>query len=130
MKAHVEIEAIVNPTESVEKLEQAITSVLGDVDLRLQSRGEDAALTGRMEGIESLDHLREHLRRRRIRGAARAFLTRRAEDGVLSFGLNRQAAYVGRVSFYHKGEAPLGPIQVTIRGNVAEVIDFLCEGRG
>jgi len=44
----------------------------------------------------------------------------------MSFGLNKQAAYMGRASFYGSRESPLGPIQLTIRGDTDEVIRFLC----
>jgi predicted RNA binding protein with dsRBD fold (UPF0201 family) len=65
----------------------------------------------------------------RIRDAARSLFTRIAEEGLLSFGLNKQAAYVGHASFYSSGEASLGPIQVTISGEVDTLIDYLC-GKG
>ena len=77
--------------------------------------------------MESLSHVRELLRRQRIREAGRAFLSRRSEGDTLSFGINRQAAYAGRISFYRAQVAPLGPIQVTVRGDIGKVVDYLCE---
>jgi len=126
-RVQIEVEAVVNPTESVEKVERAVRNVLGDLDLKRTVRGGGTALKGRLEGVESLRHLKELLRRMRIRDAARAYLTRNIQGEGLTFGLNKQAAYIGRVSFYRLKEAPLGPIQITISGDVDEVVRFLCE---
>ena len=123
----IEVEAAVNPTESVEKVEMAVRNVLGDIDLKRTARGDRAVLKGRLEGVESLHRLKGLLGRMRIRDAARAFFARGAQGNVLSFGLNRQAAYASRVSFYRASEAPLGPIQITIKGGVDEAIHYLCE---
>lgn len=126
-QVEVLVEAAVHTTESIEKVERAVRNVLGDLDLKRTAKGDRMALEGRMDGVESLKHLREQLRRMRIRDAARALLTRVAQGNVLSFGLNKQAAYVGRVSFYHAGEAPLGPIQITISGGVDDAIHYICD---
>ena len=84
-------------------------------------------MEGRSEGLESLTHLRGLLRRTRIRDAARALFTRSASGDRLSFGLNKQAAYAGHISFYRSGESPLGPIQVTLNGDIPAVIRYLCD---
>lgn len=127
MKIEVTVEAYVNPTESVVKVESAVKNVLGDIDLQHLDRGDETLLRGRLEGLDSILHFRDLLRRRRIRDTARSFFTRRIGGDVLSFGLNRQAAYAGHISFYRERESPLGPIQVTIRGDVEEIINYLCQ---
>ena len=48
------------------------------------------------------------------------------EEKVLRFSLNRQAAFAGHVSFYHIGESVLGPIQITVKGNVENFIEYVC----
>lgn len=121
------VEAVVNPTESVEKVERAIRNVLGGIYIMRATTGERIILRGRLEGVESLRHLKGLLGRMRIRDAARAFLNRNTQGSVLAFGLNKQAAYSGRVSFYNPREAPLGPIQITVKGGVDEAIGYLCE---
>jgi len=123
----VEIRVEVHPTESVEKVKRAVGNVLGELDLKQVEKGGVTVLECDLHGIESLCHLREMLRRMRIRDAARGLLTRSAHGDVLAFGLNREAAYAGRVSFYAPSEAPLGPIQITIKGDVDGVIRYLCE---
>ena len=123
----IEVEATVNPTESVEKVKRALINVLGEINLKHTVRRDGTVLKAHLEGIESLRHLKELLRRMRIRDAARAHLTHSIRGDNLTFGLNKQAAYAGRVSFYHPREALLGPIQITISGDVDEVLRYLCE---
>ena len=122
----VSIRVEVHPTESREKVESAVRNVLGEVPLTAVDRGDTTVLESSLQGLESLSYLRDLLRRTRIRDAARGVLTRILGKGVMSFGLNKQAAYMGRASFYGAGESPLGPIQLTIRGDTNEVIRFLC----
>lgn len=123
----VTVRTTVNPTESLEKVETAVKNVLGEIRLESSNRGDLTILEGHCDGIEALRYLRDLLRRMRIRDAAHALFTRNAHESLLSFGLNKQAAYAGRVSFYHSREAPLGPIQITINGDVHEAIKYLCK---
>lgn len=122
----VSVRVEVNPTESPEKVETAVRNVLGDVVLNGRDQGGITVLEGRYDDLESLRYLRDLLRRTRIRDAARARFSRSAREGVLSFGLNKQAAFAGHASFYSYSRSALGPIQITIKGNIPEVIDYLC----
>jgi len=126
-RAEITVRATVSPTESVEKVEKAIRNVLGDIELKRETKGDTIYIEGQLEGVESLHRLRQLLARYLIRDAARSHLTRRAREHPLVFGLNRQAAYAGRVSFTRWGESPLGPIEVTIKGDLEKVINYLCE---
>lgn len=126
-RVEIKVEAAVNPTESVEKVERAVGNVLGDIALKRTTRGNVTVLEGRLDDLKSLHHLKDLIKRLRIRDAARAYFTRIARGDIFTFGLKKQAAYAGRVSFYHPSEAPLGPIQVTIKGDVDEVIRYLSE---
>jgi predicted RNA binding protein with dsRBD fold (UPF0201 family) len=120
------VSTTVNPTEDSEKVAKAVRNVLGDVELEQSERGGSIVLEGRLDRIEDLAPLRDAFARMRIRDAARSFFTRIAQEGLLSFGLNKQAAYAGHASFYSSGQSPLGPIQVTIKGDVSEAIAYLC----
>lgn len=122
----ISVRVEVNPTESLEKVETAVRNVMGDIVLNGRDQGGITVLEGRYDELESLRHLRDLLRRTRIRDAARARFSRSTREGALSFGLNKQAAFAGRASFYHHSESALGPIQVTIKGDIQEVIDYLC----
>lgn len=91
----IDVEAAVYPTESAEKIERAVRNVLGEIALKRTTRGDILVLEGHLDDIESLRHLKELLKRLRIRDATRAYLTRIAGGDFLTFGLNKQAAYSG-----------------------------------
>ena len=126
MTMEVAVRVQVHPTESREKVELAVRNVLGDFPLAASVAGDTTVLEGSAKGLESLSHLREVFRRNRIREAARGLLSRVSGEGALSFGLNKQAAFMGRASFYTSGESSLGPIQVTIHGDASRAVNFLC----
>lgn len=126
LNVEIEVEAYVNPTEDPLKVESAIRNLFENITIEREPAEEGIVLKGRLRGVESLENLREMLRRDRVRDAARAHLTSRLDGDTLRFGLNRHAAYMKHISFHHPREAPLGPIQVTIRGEASRVIDFLC----
>ncbi|MDX1534097.1 MAG: RNA-binding domain-containing protein [Thermoplasmata archaeon] len=110
------IKTPLRPTESAEKVARAVRNVFPEAQLE----GE-AALHG---PAGSLDHFAELLRRQRIRDAAREVLQGAIRGNRLEFHLNKQAAFVGRISF--SAHAPLGDIQVVLaaedlRGLVQEL---------
>jgi hypothetical protein len=79
------------------------------------------------EGLSSLNILREQLRDRHIRSAARRLLLLELKGDSTSLMLNRQAATVGVVTLCSSADqSPLGPIYMTIRSKQIEaVIDWL-----
>ena len=120
------ISAKVNPTESIDKVSTAITKIFGDIELTTEDEGEIIYVIGQLEGMTQLSNFRDIISRMRIRDAARSFLNRITQGDILSFGLNKQAAYAGSVSFHQGGESPLGPIQVYLSGDVIKAIEYLC----
>ena len=76
--------------------------------------------------IKSLANFRSIIARDRIRTTLNNTLLRWMNEDYLSFGLNRQAAFAGHVSLNLTNEDPMGPIQVQIKGDVQDVISYLC----
>jgi predicted RNA binding protein with dsRBD fold (UPF0201 family) len=116
-----EIRVEVQPTEDTEKVKHAIQRVFGEIELTQK----DNVYLSELSDLESLSHLRSIIAQDRVRDTFNKVLTRWTRDGTLSFGLNRQAAYMGHVSFYLTNEDPLGPINVVITGDIETVIEFL-----
>ena len=115
------IEAEVKPTESREKVEAAIKKIFPTLEL---SQTENL-LAGESTRAESLDRLHQLLRQQAIRDSARSMMLRGRQGSVVQFMLNRQAAFVGKVSF-SGGESPLGPIVVTLEApDIERLIDYL-----
>ena len=117
------IRAGLQPTEDLGKVAQAIRNIFGEIELETKQD----VVSARLEGFEALSGLRGKIAQDRIRDTIKTVFTRWAEENLLSFGLNRQAAYAGHVSLNLKGEDPMGPIQVRIEGDVQRVITYLCE---
>ena len=119
----IKIKAELQPTEDPEKVTHAITNLFGKIPLT----HEQGIITGKIDEINQLNDLRSRIAQDRIRTTIENTLTRWTKDDYLSFGLNRQAAYAGHVSLNLANEDPMGPIQVQIRGDIEQVIEFLCK---
>ena len=125
----IKIEAEVYPTESMEKVMQAVKNLFPGIDLRVQVQGNIEVVVGEGAGIEFLENLRNMLRSRKIRAAARSILRQSKLNGKLVFYMNKQAAYVKQASFTEPfSESPLPPIRVEIESDdVDKVIEWLTE---
>lgn len=125
--ASVRVEAEIRPTEDPEKVRRAILNIFPGASVRVE-RGEPFDLAvAEMEGTNSLAQLRNLLRMQRIRDAANAILRSCIADNRLVFYLNKQVAFVRKVSFSEPtAESPLGPIKVTITCDDPEaLVDWL-----
>jgi predicted RNA binding protein with dsRBD fold (UPF0201 family) len=128
MSVSVAAESLVNPTEDQSKVERALHNIfpsaqiartkLADDVIRLEVSGND---------LDFLRALRNLIRQERIRSAARSILLSGTRGNHIQFYLNKQAAFVSRVSFCEPvGESPLGPISIRIETSEPyTVIDFL-----
>jgi predicted RNA binding protein with dsRBD fold (UPF0201 family) len=121
------VEAEINPTESQEKVEQAIKNIFGDINLQIKPLHKASLMVGESKGKESLTRLCDMLRRERIRSAARAVFIGGMDKRAIRFCLNKQVAYVGHVSFSKEtAESSLGPIKVRIEsGDPRELVEWL-----
>jgi predicted RNA binding protein with dsRBD fold (UPF0201 family) len=115
------VEAEVKPSEDPSKVEKAVKNLFPSLSLE---RGEEKVV-GISEDPAVLSHLRELLRLQAIRDSARSVLLKGKGEERLEFGVNKQVAFVGKVSFT-EGETPLGPIRVVIETKNPElVVDYL-----
>ncbi len=116
----IDLEAEVHPTESVEKVQRAISNLFPDV---VFEEVQDGLLRGT---AKNLDVFKQRLGAQAIRDASRRILRRGLRPGHISFSLAKQAAFVNRVNFGVDG--PLGDINVIVRTETPEaVVDDLAE---
>jgi predicted RNA binding protein with dsRBD fold (UPF0201 family) len=121
------VEAEVRPTESEERVAQAIRNVV-DVEVRVVDVGGGYRVAvGESTDVACLRRLHTLLRQERILDAARAYSMRSRRGNTLELKLHKQAAYAGHVSFVtYDDESPLGPIRITIVSDkLDEVLDWL-----
>ena len=105
------------PTEDRARVERAITRLFPDAVV-----GGDDPIVADAKSIEAFA---EQLAKQRIRAAARKVLLRGMSDDKTFFRLNKQVAFVGKVSFSEEDHA-LGDMEVTVSDeDIASVIDEL-----
>jgi len=123
----VSIEVEVNPTEDPEKIKMAIESLFTPSSIGFTTQRRGGLVTARAEGKEGLMRFYTLLRQERILTAARRVLIRGLSGESVTFLLNKQVAYVRRISFCESvGESPLGPIRVEIKSDDPKaLIDWL-----
>jgi len=111
----VRLSAQLHPTEDKNKIAAAIRNIFPDA--KLEGEHEFAGTAS------SLETFAELLKKQRIRDAARQTLRRGRTDNSTKFRLNKQVAFVGKVSFSEEIH-PLGDIEVTIiADDLQQVID-------
>ena len=123
------VEAEVRPTESREKVEAALKKIFPTLELK--QAGDH--IVGESVDVSSLSKLHQLFRQQTILDSARSVMLKRKQGETTQFMLNKQVAFVGRVSFTD-GESPLGPIVVTLEASdIDRLIDYLAprtkEGR-
>ena len=123
----VHIEAEINPTESEQKVKEAVENVFGAMNMQTKPMHKGSVLLAEATGQEALDKFHGLPQREHIRAAARTVFLQGLEKTSVNFCLNKQVAYAGHVSFSQEvAESPLGPIKVKIKSeNPREVIDWL-----
>jgi len=123
----VHVEAEINPTETEDKVKQAVENMFGPMKTQTQPLRKGNLLKAEAKGQEALVKLRNLLQREHIRAAARTVLLHGTERNSINFCLNKQVAYAGHVSFATEpNESPLGPIRVEIRTeDPRRIIEYL-----
>ena len=125
VSVHIEVE--INPTESEQKVKEAVEKIFGAMNMQTKPLHKGSVLLAEATGQEALDKFHGLLQREHIRAAARTVFLQGLERTSVNFCLNKQVAYAGHVSFSQEvAESPLGPIKVKIKSeNPREVIDWL-----
>lgn len=113
--------AIVSPTEDGERVGRCLLNIFPEAEL-LEDGERIVART------EDLSRFKEIIRNHRILDSTRAVMLRGLTENGTTFQLNKQAAFVGKISFV-EGNAPLGHIDVAISGEGLEAaIDGIAPG--
>ncbi|MDT7889350.1 MAG: RNA-binding domain-containing protein [Desulfurococcales archaeon] len=123
----VRVEAEVRPTENIEKVRKAISNLFSLESYRVADLGSYKVIIGESSSIASLIKIREIIVREKIADTARRIMGKGAADRYISFKVNKQAAYAGKLSFVEDDrESSMGPINVFIEAKDAKkLIDWL-----
>jgi len=113
----------INPTEDPKKVEQAITNVLVDVDVKINKE----TLTATSSSLESLEKIYEAIHSHRSKNAYRHQLNQNLRDDSSWFYLNKQAAFVNTIALCSESDdSPLGPIKIVLSSkDIDTIIEWL-----
>jgi len=114
----VSVQARIRPTERGERVVSAIEKLFPEMIMDIRDDRVEA-----YGGPAALKILHELLRRQEILDTARSVMLQGRVGNTIRFQLNKQAAFMGMVSFPPQ-EEPLGSIQVQITGS-ERLIDWL-----
>ena len=121
----VTLEATLAPSEDPKKVLEAMRRVVTQTSLPANQNDQVIRLVS--EEASCLRGLRDQLRDRHIRSAAKRLLLTASSGDSTSLMLNRQAAAAGVVALCSSPEqSPLGPLRLTIdSARIEAVIDWL-----
>ncbi|VVB68250.1 RNA binding protein [uncultured archaeon] len=106
----VSVYTSVRPTERVEKVVSAIEKIFPGLIMDIRDDRIDA-----YSGPDALQAFHTLLREQRILDTARSVMLAGSVGDAVQFRLNKQAAFMGKVSF-PPDEEPLGSLHVQIKG--------------
>ena len=117
----------INPSEDPKKVEQALTNILPDVNVKINNENIRATSST----IESLQKIYEAINSHHNRNVYRRQLNQNMTDESSWFYLNKQAAFVNSIALCSESEeSPLGPIKVVLKSkNIQEVVEWLISNR-
>jgi len=113
----------INLSEDPKKVEQAITNILVNVDVKINKEILKATSTS----LESLQKIYEAIHSHQSKNAYRRQLNQNLRDESSWFYLNKQAAFANTVALCSESEeSPLGPIKIVlISKNIDKIIEWL-----
>ena len=117
----------INPSEDPKKVEQAITNILVDVDVKITKESLHVTSTS----LKSLQKIYEAINSHHSKNAYRRHLNQNMSDESSWFYLNKQAAFANSVALCSESEeSPLGPIKIVLNSkNIQAVIEWLISNR-
>ena len=119
----VEAFCTINPSEDPEKVKEAISNVLSDIEIHSSNN----SLKATSENLETLSHIFDVIHSRKTLQVYRRSLKKNCSNDSTWFYLNKQAASANVVVLCDEAEeSPLGPIKIILTSNrIEDVIDWL-----
>lgn len=120
-------EAEINPTEDPKKVKKAVENIIWNAEFEMKKNRSRTLLIAKARGTDSLIKFFDLLHRERILNAARKMFFKGLENKCVTFSLNKQVAFIDRVSFSNPAmDSSLGSIKIQIRcDDPQELIEWL-----
>ena len=123
LSCKIEMFCTVNPSESIEKIEKAISnifpySIINNNNLTIHAQSKE---------LRSFEKIYQFIHNNKLQKNYLRSLEDHLQDNTTWFYLNKQAAFVEQIAICEESnESPLGPIKVTITSsNIDAIIDWL-----
>jgi len=123
LSCKIEMFCTVNPSESIEKIEKAISnifpySIINNNNLSINAKSKE---------LRSFEKIYQFIHNNKLQKNYLRSLEDHLQDNTTWFYLNKQAAFVEQIAICEESdESPLGPIKVTLTSsNIDAIIDWL-----
>ena len=123
LSCKIEMFCTVNPSESIEKIEQAISNIFPYAIIN----NNDFSINAQSKELRSFEKIFQFIHNNKLQKIYLRSLEDNLQDDTTWFYLNKQAAFVEQIAICEESnESPLGPIKVTLTSsNIDAIIDWV-----
>ena len=123
LSCKIEMFCTVNPSESIEKIEQAISNIFPYAIIN----NNDFSINAQSKELRSFEKIYQFIHNNKLQKIYLRSLEDNLQDDTTWFYLNKQAAFVEQIAICEESnESPLGPIKVTLTSsNIDAIIDWI-----
>ena len=124
LSCKIEMFCTVNPSESIEKIEKAISNIF---PYSIINNNNNLTIHAQSKELRSFEKIYQFIHNNKLQKNYLRSLEDHLQDNITWFYLNKQAAFVEQIAICEESnESPLGPIKVTITSsNIDAIIDWL-----
>ena len=123
LSCKIEMFCTINPSESIEKVEQTISSIFPYSVIK----NNEFTINAISKELRSFEKIYHFVHNNKLQKNFLRSLEDNLENDTTWFYLNKQAAFVEQIAICEEfDESPLGPIKVTITSsNIDRIIDWI-----
>ena len=123
LSCKIEMFCTVNPSESIEKVEQTISSIFPYSVIK----NNEFTINAISKELRSFEKIYHFIHNNKLQKNFLRSLEDNLENDITWFYLNKQAAFVDKIAICEEfDESPLGPIKVTLTSsNIDRIIDWI-----
>ncbi len=123
LSCKIEMFCTANPSESIEKIEQAISNIFPYAIIN----NNDFSINAQSKELRSFEKIFQFIHNNKLQKIYLRSLEDNLQDDTTWFYLNKQAAFASVITLCDEAdESSLGPITVVLRSkNIEDVIDWL-----
>jgi len=123
LSCKIEMFCTINPSESIEKVEQTISSIFPYSVIK----NNEFSINAISKELRSFEKIYHFIHNNKLQKNFLRSLEDNLENDTTWFYLNKQAAFVEQIAICEEfDESPLGPIKVTLTSsNIDRIIDWI-----